>query len=165
MLKLGNKIKAPKGYISLLTRSPMKAMKDWRHWKKFKKVGYYETPTREEANYVMRLIKDNFNYLPDSHDKWVIPDYTKPFKGDCEDFALACRESMIDLFFVEPRLLLCKQRALNAEAHCVLLFDDWVLDCRLSKACDIKTFRELYTLYAVSSPELLGSWYKVLPLE
>ncbi|MDX2349180.1 MAG: transglutaminase-like cysteine peptidase [Porticoccus sp.] len=156
MINLGPKIKAPKGYVAMLVRNPKKAMKDWYQHKTEK-----DCELNGDHAWIWKKIKGLFTYKSDSFDKWTIPDYTNPFEGDCEDFALACRQKAVELDVYGGRLLLCKERKLNAVAHCVFLLGDWVMDCRLDKPCDLKTFKEMYTLYAISSPALMGSWYRV----
>lgn len=156
MIIVGPKIKPPKGYLALLMRNPGMAMKDWyRHKQELDCTMPYD------QNWVWSGIRNNFTYKADSFDKWTVPDYTKPFVGDCEDFALACRKNAVSVDILSGRLLLCKERKPNSVAHCVYLLGEWVLDCRLSVPCDINTFRSMYTLYAVSSVALMGSWYRV----
>lgn len=47
--------------------------------------------------------------------------------GDCEDFALMCREEL-DRMGIANRLVVCFTE--NSECHCVCEVDGWILDVR-----------------------------------
>jgi predicted transglutaminase-like cysteine proteinase len=85
-------------------------------------------------NLFRNLIKD-FEYVPDSKN-WSVPEYWATPKetrehnnsGDCEDFALLCREAL-NAVTVPNRLLVCLTE--TNELHCVCSTEDgWVFDCR-----------------------------------
>jgi hypothetical protein len=156
-LRTGAKVKPPRGYLSLLARSPLLAMKDWRQHKEGP-----DCTLNYDHRDVWASTKHRFTYLADSHqDRWTIPHPVIPFEGDCEDFALGCRQRA-RLMDARGRLLLCKERKMNAVLHCVFLMGTWVLDCRLSQPCHLDTFTTMYNLHAVSSESLLGSWHRVV---
>jgi predicted transglutaminase-like cysteine proteinase len=80
-----------------------------------------------------------FVYVPDQiqyrvPDKWVqenaIPNIPEAFRGDCEDFALACRKNLRNRGINNSRLVLCLTE--EKEYHVVLEIKGWVFDCRQS---------------------------------
>jgi len=79
---------------------------------------------------------NRFIYTPDQEmyrlpDKWVyekdIPPISSKFKGDCEDFALACRKNLRSRGINNSRLVFCLTK--EHEYHMILEAGGWVLDC------------------------------------
>ncbi len=75
-------------------------------------------------------ISDLFQYkISDVWTKEInIPDIPNKFKGDCEDFALACRKNLRRRGINNSRLVLCLTE--EKEYHMVLEVEGWVFDCR-----------------------------------
>lgn len=77
----------------------------------------------------------NFTYCTDLEqyactEKWVVPNPSMSFKGDCEDFALACRVECRKLG-IASQLVFCYTEL--GEGHCVLAVSGYILDNRLSE--------------------------------
>lgn len=77
-----------------------------------------------------------FIYTPDQElykmpDKWIaekdIPDLPNKFRGDCEDFALACRKNLRHRGITNSRLVFCL--TVEHQYHMVLEVEGWILDC------------------------------------
>jgi len=117
---------------------------------------------------IHKLVFSNFTYITDKKqynniEKWVQPasdyDGTTSFKGDCEDFALACRKLLRDAN-IESRLVYCTVE--NGEGHLVLSVDGWILDNRFRA---IKTNSYLvkhgYTFIKISGLNSGDPWHKL----
>ena len=158
-LILGSKVKPPAGFRRALVKHPVLAMQDWYNAASVSNQLY--PPTNGRLGVIFSSVNSQFTYRRESFDSWAIGYRSGPFYGDCEDFAIACRHITMAIGYKGGRLLLCKERKLNAGGHCVFIIKDYVFDCRLSNICHIVDFTAIYNLIAVSSPALLGSWYSV----
>ena len=158
-ITLGKKVKPPSGYLQMLVKHPVYAMNDWRlHQRRSESrlAAFWH-----EAEDIFDSTYEDFTYKTESMDKWHLQTKKGKFTGDCEESALANRHKAVTRG-LSSRLLLCAERKLNAQGHCVLLMDTWVLDCTLPKPVSLKTFNDMYKLGAISSPALLGSWHEVI---
>jgi len=107
---------------------------------------------------VFHNVKRRFKYISDQaqygkSEKWVMPEGFGKIKGDCEDFALACR-GLCRSHGIESRLVLCKTE--TNEMHCVLEANGFILDNRMN---EVKRIDDLpYTWLAMSGYEKGDEW-------
>lgn len=99
-IKLGKKVKPPAGYIKMLVKSPVMAMKDYA-FSKARDLKYSEDDAKDMLRSTFNVVNSAFIYRKDSlFDNWtihsIIGKEDKSFEGDCEDFALTCRDTMIE---------------------------------------------------------------------
>ena len=86
-------------------------------------------------------------------EKWVIPAEFGKFKGDCEDWSLACRV-LCRKYGIPSRLALCLVE--TGEMHCVLECGGMILDNRMS---EVKAMADLpYKWLAFSGYEPGDDW-------
>ena len=158
-LQLGEKVKPPAGYLKMLVKHPVYAMRDWRLHQRIGEIRNVAHP--HDVAQIFKSTGKDFTYKTESMDKWHLQTKKGKFTGDCEESALANRHKAKNLG-LSSRLLLCAERKPNAKGHCVLLIDYWVLDCNMPEPVSLEKFNDMYKLGAISSPALLGSWHKVI---
>lgn len=121
---------------------------------------------------IFQLVKSNFTYVSDQQqhglrEAWIQPDEsydgTQPIKGDCEDFALACRSLLLKAG-IKSRLIVCKTE--SGELHCVVGAEDalnviHILDNRNTYTVSKAFMDERYETIKVSDYEPGGKWFKV----
>jgi predicted transglutaminase-like cysteine proteinase len=74
--------------------------------------------------------------------------------GDCEDFALWCRDKLKEQG-IESDLVYCKTEA--GEGHMVCAVGGWILDCTQDDVKDRATLR--YEWLKIGKPD--GRWYAI----
>ena len=116
-------------------------------------------------NKIFNLVKKNFTYDYDSSvygvdEKWSVPDETydgtSKFKGDCEDFALACRKLCRDEG-LDTRLVVCNTKA---GLHCVLECEGWILDCSSDSVLNRDSYHDYKWLY-ISGYQPGDRWHRI----
>lgn len=118
---------------------------------------------------IHKTILKKFVYVSDKKkhgvdEYWEIPDVGS-FKitGDCEEFALACRELCLKES-LRPRLIICKIKATN-EHHLVLELGGYILDNRMSSLRTIRQLKREYEWIAASGFELDDMWAPIEGVE
>jgi predicted transglutaminase-like cysteine proteinase len=85
---------------------------------------------------VLQRVNDKFQYDSDlliygERDYWSPASESNGWRGDCEDYALLCRELLQAKGVYGSLLLTCWTEA--GQYHCVLYMEGWILDVRFSK--------------------------------
>lgn len=122
---------------------------------------------RATLHTIHKLVFRNFTYATDQEqysmvEKWVMPetDYNRhrPFTGDCEDFALACRKLCREDGIDNSRLVYCQTEL--GGGHCVLEVDGWILDNRFDR---LKNRDDIvgYKWIALSGYNSGDPWHKI----
>lgn len=129
----------------------------------------------EKVADIFNLVKSNFTYVSDEsqyglREAWVQPDEfydgTQPVKGDCEDFAMACR-CLLSKANIFSRLVICTTE--TGELHCIVVVEGkegafntfLVLDNRMDSVVTKAEMERNYTVLKISDYSFTGKWYKV----
>jgi len=114
--------------------------------------------------HIHRNVFRHFKYETDleqygSIEKWVMPSESfqgHTLVGDCEDFALACREQCRESG-IKTRLVFCLTEL--GEGHLVLESSGWILDNRYER---LKRRDDLdYTWISMSGYEPFDEWHEI----
>ena len=95
--------------------------------------------------------------LPDFLDDWRAPDNPRKVVGDCDDFAIACRQLLRERG-IPSRLMACITE--TREAHVVCTSGNFVLDNRLKYVVTLSHLPR-YTFLAVSGFKKGEEWRAV----
>jgi len=110
----------------------------------------------EDTREVHDTVSAGFKYVSDEKqwgtiiDDWRIPEDCKRVTGDCDDFAIACRELLREKGH-KPRLLFCLTE--TGDGHLICVLGKMALDNRQRSAVEIEDLvsgRKKYTLVTVS---------------
>ena len=106
-----------------------------------------------------RYVSDKIQY-PGSIDDWRIPKDCERVTGDCDDFAIACRELLREKGY-SSRLLLCQTETGGWHLICVL--GKMALDNREKEAVELRKLVDEvgYKLSRVSGREPGDGWRKI----
>ncbi len=152
----GEKVTPPRGYMEFLKNNKKLVLQDW-----FWNLTPRPQPTIKDVKRVMYIMQTCFDYKPDTFgDNWRIVEWGTAGEGDCEDFALGCRDYCKYRGFAS-QLLLCTRRKPNAQGHCALLVGDWVLDCNFINPVKLQNYYEMHVLHAISGKPFLSHWHAV----
>jgi predicted transglutaminase-like cysteine proteinase len=101
---------------------------------------------------VIVWVRRNVSYQRDSEDYWQSPAETLNRKaGDCEDFAILARALLIGAGFDSSDMWLLIGRDLIArEEHAVLVFKEFILDCRTDKVLKLSQYTDFAPIVAYS---------------
>lgn len=94
-------------------------------------------------------------YIEDQDQYGVEEYWTIDLRGDCEDFALWCRQELKKIG-IESNLILCKTE--NGEGHLVCDVEGWILDNRHYHV--MPKNRLEYTWLKLGRPD--GRWYEII---
>jgi predicted transglutaminase-like cysteine proteinase len=119
---------------------------------------------KQQLDAIHKQVKRNFTYITDIDqykdiEHWQCPVYAgvTPFKGDCEDFALACR-ALCRKADIPSRLVFC---AAHGEGHCVLEVQGWILDNNLDSVTEWLEMKD-YQSISISGYEAGEEWHKIV---
>ncbi|WP_245813589.1 transglutaminase-like cysteine peptidase [Roseovarius marisflavi] len=117
------------------------------------------TAVNTKVNRQTRAIADRVQYGREEH--WALPTARG---GDCEDFALLKKKTLIEHGVSSTNLLIATVLDRRLQSHAVLVLrtsnGDFVLD-NLNK--DIRPWKRTgYTFLKLQNPEALGTWHAVL---
>lgn len=108
----------------------------------------------DQLDEVLRRAHAGHRYIKDSAQYRVPEHWTVGLKGDCEDFALWCRQELAKLG-IESDLVFCITE--TNEGHLVCSVNGWILDNRfrwLMRRDDLD-----YTWVSIGKPD--GRWFKI----
>lgn len=121
-----------------------------------------------KLNKIHKTVFNKFQYKTDLEnykiiEKWVQPNFdfdgSSSIIGDCEDFALACR-NLCRKENLTTRLVVC--RVETGEGHCVLECNGWILDNRRKKVVSREELEDAgYEWIAISGYEPGDPWYRI----
>ena len=97
---------------------------------------------------------DNHTYVPDLEQYQKVEHWTIGLVGDCEDFALHCRQQL-KRKGIQSDLVYCKTE--TNEGHLVVHVEGWILDNRhnwVMRQDDLP-----YTWLRLGKPD--GTWYEI----
>ncbi len=114
---------------------------------------------------ILRTQQSRFIYIPDKEqfgvvDHWPesinIPDPPEILRGDCDDFALACRKQLRALE-IKSKLILCRTE--SKEYHLVCSVAGWILD---NRARTVRNKSDIpYDWIKMSGYEKGDQWYYI----
>lgn len=116
---------------------------------------------KKQLDKILRKVHRGFRYVSDEQqygvdEKWVTPDIERPVVGDCEDFALACRQ-LCRKEGIPTRLVLCLTE--DGGGHCVLECDGWILDNRHTTVKNRSKLK--YKWLTISGYEAGDPWHRI----
>lgn len=124
-----------------------------------------------KLNKIHKKVFDTFVYQTDKtvHGRieyWSIPEHVTKrgiLKGDCEEFALACRYLCRQEGIVS-QLAICEDEC--GEMHCVLHVNGLILDNRQPQVRTVDELTKIgYNWIAISGNEPGEQWHAVLPVK
>jgi predicted transglutaminase-like cysteine proteinase len=116
---------------------------------------------------IHKRVYGHFTYQTDLEqygvlEKWVMPtDTFQDFKGDCEDFALACRKLCTASTnpLLPTRLVVC---TIDGEGHCVLECQGWIMCCNQKTLMSRDQLaKEGYEWLYISGFHPNDAWHKI----
>ena len=121
-----------------------------------------------DATEVFDKIMGGVSYVTDEEqfgeqEDWRLPEDVSGVRGDCDDFAIACRTMLIERGH-EPRLVLCKVRG---QGHLICILGKVALDNRMRGIVKIETLvdRHAYELVSVRGTQPGDDWHAIKGLE
>lgn len=115
----------------------------------------------ELANLLQGILDEahqNHTYIPDQQQYGREEFWTPNTIGDCEDFALACRQLLKQRHGLDSNLIYCLTE--TKEPHLVLSKEGWILDNR-HRFVTRRNALFGYTWIAAGLPD--GHWYRIKP--
>ena len=124
--------------------------------------------TKAKLAAIFQDVKGRFTYVPDNFqfhksEYWMEPELLDGnFKGDCDDFALACRK-MVRAAGLPSRLIYCKTE--KGEPHLVLACEGWILNNLLDFVVSNTELDGRYTWVAMSGFNQGDPWTRIKPIK
>ena len=122
----------------------------------------------EDANEVFDRVKAGFRWVSDEEqfgfpEDWRIPKDFDRVTGDCDDFAIACRELLREKGY-DPRLLTC---SIQGVGHLICVLGKIALDNRMRGVVEVKTLvsRHGYSMISISGRKAGDDWHSVVGLK
>lgn len=121
--------------------------------------------SKEVCERIHKRVFNGFSYVTDERqfgliEYWYTTNNVDRFRGDCDDFALACRSLLLDEGVQDVRLVMCQVE--TGGWHLVCIAGEFVLDNRHAK---VKTKFELerlgYKWHSMSGLPGDEQWYRV----
>ena len=118
----------------------------------------------DDCSSAFSQVHGGFEYVPDEEqhgrrEDWRLPEDCGEVTGDCDDFAIACRELLQEQGH-RPRLLFCK--AETGEGHLICVLGKMALDNRMDSPVEILSLVERgYTLVSVSGTQPGDPWREI----